>query len=250
MRTPSKRNELRSRRELAIVAAALLLPIPLLAASGVMVPLPSAVERALVSLLPGGEVETGLDGGQPVSASPRSSAEGGRSNGSSSSSERDSAGVLSEGGNAAVPAGDGAAGGDDSSADNVLPGDERLLPGGGEPDLPAAPDTPGGSTDTPGGSSDAGDGAGPPVVGAPSGASGDEKVPALVTVSAEGVTLDTSAATADVIGPAGATVDVSPQEGVTLTVDADQDETTNGLTVTVPLPLPTVPLPLPTISLP
>jgi hypothetical protein len=41
-----------SRRELALVACALLVPIPVLAASGLGIPLPSAVERAVASLLP------------------------------------------------------------------------------------------------------------------------------------------------------------------------------------------------------
>jgi hypothetical protein len=41
-----------SRRELALVACALLLPIPVLAASGLGIPLPSQVERGLASLLP------------------------------------------------------------------------------------------------------------------------------------------------------------------------------------------------------
>jgi hypothetical protein len=41
-----------SRRELALVACALLLPIPLLAATGLGVPLPGTVERGLASLVP------------------------------------------------------------------------------------------------------------------------------------------------------------------------------------------------------
>lgn len=42
----------RSRRELTLVACALLLPIPLLAATGLGVPLAAPVERGLASLLP------------------------------------------------------------------------------------------------------------------------------------------------------------------------------------------------------
>jgi len=41
------------RREVAAVAAALLLPVPLLAATGVRLPLPAAVERGLASVTPG-----------------------------------------------------------------------------------------------------------------------------------------------------------------------------------------------------
>jgi len=43
-----------SRRELAAVAIALLLPIPLLAASGLRFPLPGAIERGAASLVAGG----------------------------------------------------------------------------------------------------------------------------------------------------------------------------------------------------
>jgi hypothetical protein len=43
-----------SKRELALVAASLLVPIPLFAASGLNVPLPGFVERGLASLAPGG----------------------------------------------------------------------------------------------------------------------------------------------------------------------------------------------------
>lgn len=41
-----------SRREVALVAGALLLPIPLLATTGLSLPLPGLVERAVASLLP------------------------------------------------------------------------------------------------------------------------------------------------------------------------------------------------------
>lgn len=223
----------RSRRDLAIVAAALLLPIPLLAASGLMVPVPSAVERGLVSLLPGGgdryaasSVSARLD--QPADEA-----------GAEYGSEQSSAGVLSEGGNATAPAEDGAAGGDDSSADNVLPGDERLLPGGGESNPPAAPDGPGGSTDT--GDDETGTGTAPGS-GATS-AAPDTTVSSLVSVGPQGIQVDTSAAAAGVAASAGVEAGVSEQNGITLTVDVDQDDTSGGLTVTVPTSLPTIPLP-------
>jgi len=224
-----------SRPELAFVAAALLLPIPLVAASDLVVPLPSAVERALVSLLPGGEVESRPRGGRPVSASPRSSGEAaGRD---SSGSKQRSAGVLSEGGNAAAPAGDGATGSDDSAADYVLPGDERLLPGGGRSDPPVAPHTPGGPAGP-----ETGEGGTTP---APAPAAGAEPrdIPAVVPVVPEVIEVDTSVVTAGVAGVVGATVGVSPPGGVTLTVDADPDATSDDLTVTVPVSLP----PLPTL---
>jgi hypothetical protein len=47
-----------TRREVALVAGALLLPIPFLAATGLNVPLPGLVERAVASLLPG---DVGVD---------------------------------------------------------------------------------------------------------------------------------------------------------------------------------------------
>jgi hypothetical protein len=227
------KTRLRSRRELAIVAAALLLPIPLLAASGLMVPVPSAVERGLVSLFPGGGDRYATSS---ISARPDQPAgEAGDGNGS----EQSSAGVLSEGGNATAPAEDGAAGGDDSSAENVLPGDERLLPGGGESDSPAAPDGPGGSTDT--GDDETGTGT-VPGSGATS-AAPDTHVSFLVSVGPQGLEVDTSGAPAGVAASAGVEAGVSEQNGITLTVGADQDDTSGDLTVTVPTSLPTIPLP-------
>lgn len=47
-----------SRGEVALVTGALLLPIPLLTATGLNVPLPGVVERAVASLLPGAAVTT------------------------------------------------------------------------------------------------------------------------------------------------------------------------------------------------
>jgi hypothetical protein len=229
----------RSRRDLAIGAAALLLPIPLLAASGLMVPVPSAVERALVSLLPGGGTETERDGdtASPNANRPGTSAQASGSAGNGN--EQDSAGVLSEGGNATAPAEDGAAGSDDSSADNVLPGDERLLPGGGESDLPVAPDTPGGPTDT--GNDGTGTAPGGGGTSPAPGGDDDEDVSARLSVGPRGVEVDASRAAAGVTGSAEVNVDTSEQNGITLTVDADIDDTSGDLTVTLPVSLPALP---------
>lgn len=214
-----------SRRDLAIVAAALLLPIPLLAAGGLVVPLPSAVERSLVSLLPGGEVETGPGGDLPVSIPSRSTGAGAPADGGGG---RSSAGIRAGGGDPAA-AGTGAAGSDDSAAENVLPRNGRTLPERDEPELPAAPDTSGDPTRTEG------------TVAPPadperrSASKDDDPAPTRVSASPRGVKADTPAAT----------VDVSRQEGITLTVDTgvDEDGTTDDATLVVPLPLPTLPLP-------
>lgn len=211
-----------SGRELALIATALLLPIPLLAASGVMVPLPSAVERALVSLLPAGEVETAPGGGLPVSTSPRSSPAPAERASNGPGSEQSSAGALSEGGTSKAPAGNGAAGSDDSAADNVLPGDERLLPGGREADLPAAPDTPAPEA-----------GPQPPSADPPRADTGTPPV----SVSQNRVEVDTET----VVGAVGVSADVSQQNGITLTADVGENDTSGDVTVTVPLP--TIPLP-------
>jgi hypothetical protein len=48
-----------SRREVALLAAALLVPIPALAVSGLEVPLPGVVARGLASLVPGGTDQPG-----------------------------------------------------------------------------------------------------------------------------------------------------------------------------------------------
>lgn len=58
------------RRELAAVALALLLPIPLLAASGLHLPLPAAVERGLASLTPGGDFDTAVVEAAPARPEP------------------------------------------------------------------------------------------------------------------------------------------------------------------------------------
>lgn len=61
-----------TRREVALVAGALLLPIPLLAATGLNVPLPGPVERAVASLLPSavGASEPGASAVVPGSDAP------------------------------------------------------------------------------------------------------------------------------------------------------------------------------------
>ena len=61
-----------TRREVALVAGVLLLPIPLLAATGLNVPLPGLVERAVASLLPGagGANEPGASAVVPGSNAP------------------------------------------------------------------------------------------------------------------------------------------------------------------------------------
>ncbi len=61
-----------TRREVALVAGVLLLPIPLLAATGLNVPLPGVVERAVASLLPGaiGANEPGASAVVPGSNAP------------------------------------------------------------------------------------------------------------------------------------------------------------------------------------
>jgi hypothetical protein len=62
-----------SRRELAAVAAALLLPIPLLAASGLRLPLPGAIERGVASLVPGSAFDVAvIEGAPPALSAPDS----------------------------------------------------------------------------------------------------------------------------------------------------------------------------------
>ena len=56
-----------SRREIAFVAIALLLPIPLLAGSGLSLPLPAAVERGVASLSPFAEGNIEVSGGKAAS---------------------------------------------------------------------------------------------------------------------------------------------------------------------------------------
>jgi hypothetical protein len=58
----------RTRREVAIVAAALLLPVPLLAVTAVHLPLPAAVERGLASVAPGGGFDVPIREAMPAPA--------------------------------------------------------------------------------------------------------------------------------------------------------------------------------------
>jgi hypothetical protein len=221
------------------LAAALLLPIPLLVASGLVLPLPSGVERGLVSLLPGlgddrgGEADAALPGTSTSSTSIRVL----RARAGRAGTEKPGAGVLSEGGNAVAPApGNGAADGDTRPAD-MLPGDERRPPGGddggdGAPPPSAAPD----DTASPGpqspGGQDEPDPA--PVV--------QKRVTTGVTVDPGGLQLSVGGSP----GSVGAAVDISEEGGnISLTVDAEED-TSPATTVTVPVPaLPLPPLPPP-----
>jgi hypothetical protein len=219
-----------SRRELAALAAALLLPIPLLVASGLVLPLPSGVERGLVSLLPGlgddggSEADAGLPGTSTSSTSIRVL----RARAGRAGTDQPAAGVLSEGGNAVAPAaGNGAADGDDTRPADMLPGDERRPPGGddGAPQPSAAP-VPSVPTDPQEKPAPA------PIV--------QERVTAGVTVDPGGLQLSVGA------GPAAAEagVDLSEEGGVALTVDVSEEDTSPATTVTVPVPsLPLPPLP-------
>lgn len=227
-----------SRRELAALAAALLLPIPLLMASGLVLPLPSGVERGLVSLLPG----LGDDGGSeadaalPGTSSSSTSIRVLRARAGRAGTEKPGAGVLSEGGNAVAPApGNGAADGDNTRSADMLPGDERRTPGGGDgaPQPSAAPGTtaspapqsPGGQTD-PGDEDDTGPA---PIV--------QERVTTSVTVDPGGLQLGVGGSP----GSAGAAVDIS-EEGGSLSFMADVEEDTSPAT-TVTVPVPALPLP-------
>jgi hypothetical protein len=211
-----------SRRELAALAAALLLPIPLLVASGLVLPLPSGVERGIVSLLPGlddgggSEADAAFPGTSTSSTSIRVlHARTGRAG-----TDQPAAGVLSEGGNAVAPAaGNGAAGGDDSRPADMLPGDQRRPPGGGDgaPQPSAAPV--------------------PSVPEDPPESPAAPIVQERVTVDPGGLRLSAGA------GPAAAEAELGLSEGggVALTVDVSED-TSHATTVTVPsLPLPPLP---------
>jgi hypothetical protein len=60
-------------------------------------------------------------------------------------------------------------------------------------------------------------------------------------VGPRGVEVDASGAAAGVTGSAEVNVDTSEQNGITLTVDADIDDTSGDLTVTLPVSLPALP---------
>jgi hypothetical protein len=221
-----------SRRELAALAAALLLPIPLLVASGLVLPLPSGVERGLVSLLPG----LGDDGGSAADAAPPGTSTSStsirvlRARAGRAGTEKPGAGVLSEGGNAVAPApGNGAADGDTRPAD-MLPGDQRRPPGGGDgaPPPSAAPDT----TASPGPQS-------------PGGQKQPDPTPVVQERVTTGVTVGPGGLQLSVGGPADAeaAVDVTEEAGISLTVDVSEEDTLPATTVPVPVTVPSLPLP-------
>lgn len=131
------------------MAAALLLPIPLLAASGLTLPLPGAVERGLASLLPGVGTEPTREAGptspdsNPASSSVELNSETAASDGAGI--EESPAGVVRDGGSTATPA----AGNDEADGDAPT-GNEEAPPDAGEPDPtdePNAPNAPGGPLD-------------------------------------------------------------------------------------------------------
>jgi len=207
-----------SRRELALVAAALLLPVPLLTQTGLNLPLPNALERGLGALLTldsedersGARATTGpseiapRDGGSAAAALAVTPAESAPTASEASSTKRDRAA-------SSQPDEDG------GDADDTPASDEPK--GGGDTHDPGPPGTPGGP-DTPardgGGGSHAETGSGTGVslsVASPGAATG-------VSVGAGGVTLEVTAdslSTEDE-GAVGAAVETGDATGsVTLT---------------------------------
>lgn len=139
-----------SRRELALVACALLLPVPVLAASGLGIPLPSTVERGLASLLP---LQSSTEDSVPTLDSGTAAATGSPTGGRPAAAVPESEGALPPGtpfprvggldGSSGSGSGGGTAGGtgsegageegDPPSGDDTPPLDEPA-PDVGEPD--------------------------------------------------------------------------------------------------------------------
>ncbi len=162
-----------SRGEVALVTGALLLPIPLLAATGLNVPLPGIVERAVASLLPGAAVtaEPGATTAAPGSGSQASV--------TAESAPADDASARGR---------EAARGADDSPSRAV---DE----GSSESDTPSTGDPPVGGDTPPG--NDPGPGAGPanpqtvptpPDLASPTpDTAADQELPLQVSVGEDGV---------------------------------------------------------------
>lgn len=209
--SPSHRSS--SRRELGLIACALLLPIPLLAVSGLSVPLSSAVERGIASLVPSA---TGAD---DDALSRSASAKGVPPNG-----ELGLARVrASQGTDAALPGGsrvgsddpgrpDGAAGGTGNGGDPT--GSDGAPPTGGN----TPPDSPGTEGQAPAAEdSSAGSGSnaapGVQVTGVGQGTS------AGVYAGGEGVTVDTGSS--DGSGAPNASVEITYPDGSKTEVDTN-----------------------------
>jgi len=207
-----------SKRELALVAAALLLPVPLFAQSGLSLPLPGAVERGFGSLvtLEANDERSGTSANGQASESGANERRSGRASlavtragGSTATSEG-----SGEDGTGTAEESAGSQGADDAPAD----GDPK---GGDDTDDEGSSGSPG-STDTP-----AGDGGG-----------GSQAEPgASLTVAAPGtstgVSVGAGGAAVDAVGASGAADDANVGASVEVT---DTSGSSTGTGASVPSP--------------
>jgi len=214
-----------SRREAALVAAALLLPIPLFAQSGLIVPLPGVVERGLGSLVT-------LDAGDKRSGT-KATGQASESGRNDRRSERGSLRIARAGGTPTVLA-DGTSTGADSGSSTTS--DKPAGDDGGSGNTPAGGDPEG---DGDGGGS-AGDPAAPgtPASGSGSGSDAGSGNQTGVNVSAAGQGTGTGVSA----GTGGLGVDVGADNGGAGSEDAvsagvevtGEDGSSTGVGTTVP----------------
>lgn len=202
-----------SRVELGLIAAALLLPIPLVALNGYAAALPDAVGRGLGSLvtLEAGDEKSGTEvrgnaseDGSDVRRSAHALLSIGRGNGMSTADE------------SATPSGSGGSAAPDSTGDEQSAAPQSEAPQGEAPD---------GNGDT-GGSGPAADGGGEgPSSGKPAAADAGNNAPALsvsgggqgtaagASVGSEGVTVDLDGDNGGAGGPGGVSIEVRDADG-------------------------------------
>jgi hypothetical protein len=214
-----------SRRELAAVAAVLLLPIPLLVASGLRLPLPAAIERGFASLAPAESPDVGTLEAAPARQEPERAR-------SSSSRRRGQAPVGSQAASPVAVAPKAAA----APARDV----DRPHETAGEAETPT-PDIDG---ETPPGADENGPDGDTGGAGDQARAGGESTEPTLVAEPSAAVEVDASAALVEV---------AVTDEGVEVSTGGDVGARLPDLTVPLvdlPAPLPDPPVPLPPLRLP
>jgi hypothetical protein len=201
-----------SARETILVAAALLLPIPLFAQSGLSVPLPGVVERGLGSLV----TLEAVDDRSDTTATARAS-ENGRGTGRSATGSL----KIDRGGKS--PARGPISGADVDSTASKAPADETGSGGAGSPPAgadpegagdggagsPGSPESPGTQGDDTGSGSDAGTGDGPELTLTADG----QAASVGATVSPGGVSVEIGADNGGSDDGASAGVEVTDEDG-------------------------------------
>lgn len=206
-----------SGRELAVVAVALLVPVPLFAAGGLHFALPAAIERGVASLIPGGGPDLAVVGAAPARSSPRPTVTPAVAEDDATSEAVRSSPTRTPGSRTQYDAT-----GDDRARESESGSHAPAVPGGGAeaPAEPGGGDTPAGDDEIPGGDTGGVDGPAPPA---------PEAAESAPSESSDAVEVHAAVATVEITADAG---------GVAVTTDGEADAVPD-----LSLPAPTLPLP-------